>query len=72
MTVCPGRVQGELVKLGHPIAVSTVWQMLHDAGIDPAPRHTGPTWKQFLTIRARGILAADSSMWILCSPQLPD
>ena len=31
------RVQGELVKLGHPIAASTVWQLLHDAGIDPHP-----------------------------------
>ena len=33
------RVQGELVKLGHPIAASTVWQILHVAGIEPAPRH---------------------------------
>ena len=49
------RVQGELVKLGHPIASSTVWQILHAAGIDPAPRRTGPTWKQFLTAQARGI-----------------
>jgi putative transposase len=39
------RVQGELVKLGHSIAASTVWQILHDAGMDPAPRRTGPTWK---------------------------
>ena len=53
------RVQGELVKLGHPIAASTVWQILHDAGINPAPRRAGPTWKQFLTAQARGILAAD-------------
>jgi putative transposase len=53
------RVQGELVKLGHPIAASTVWQILHDAGIGPAPRRTGPTWKQFLNAQARGILAAD-------------
>ncbi len=53
------RVQGELVKLGHPIAASTVWQILHDAGIGPAPRRTGPTWKQFLTVPARSILAVD-------------
>ena len=53
------RVQGELVRLGHRIAASTVWQILHTAGIDPAPRRTGPTWKQFLTAQARGILAAD-------------
>ena len=53
------RVQGELVRLGHPIAASTVWQILHAAGIDPAPRRAGPTWNQFLTAQARGILAAD-------------
>jgi transposase InsO family protein len=53
------RVQGELVKLGHPIAASTVWQILHNAGIDPAPRRTGPTWKQFLAAQVRGILAVD-------------
>ena len=52
------RVQGELVKLGHQIAASTVWQILHDAGIYPAPRRACPTWKQFLTAQARGILAA--------------
>jgi putative transposase len=53
------RVQGELVRLGHQIAASTVWQILHDAGLGPAPRRTGPTWKQFLTAQAHGILAAD-------------
>jgi putative transposase len=53
------RVPGELVRLGHPIAASTVWQILHDAGLDPAPRRTGPAWKQFLKTQARGILAAD-------------
>jgi putative transposase len=53
------RVQGELVRLGHSIAASTVWQILHDAGIDPAPRRSGLTWKQFLTAQASGILAAD-------------
>ena len=53
------RVQGELIRLGHQIAASTVWQILHDAGIDPAPRRTGPTWKQFLTAQARGIIAVN-------------
>ena len=52
-------MQGELVRLGYPIAASTVSQILHDAGIDPAPRRAGPSWQQFLTAQARGILAAD-------------
>jgi putative transposase len=53
------RVQGELVNLGHQSAASTVWQILHNAGIDPAPRRSGPAWKQFLTTQARGVIAAD-------------
>ena len=53
------RVKGEFVRLGHPIAASTVWQILHDAGIDPAPRRAGPTWRQFLTAQARGMIAVD-------------
>jgi len=52
-------VQGELVRLGHRIAASTVWQILHDAGIDPAPRRSGPTWRQFLTAQAQAVLAVD-------------
>jgi hypothetical protein len=52
-------VQGELVRLGYRIAASTVWQIMHAGGIGPAPRRTGPTWKQFLTAQARGVLAAD-------------
>ena len=53
------RVQGELVRLGHRIAASTVWQILHDAGIDPAPRRSGPSWRQFLTTQAKAVLAVD-------------
>jgi putative transposase len=53
------RVQGELVRLGHRIAASTVWQILHDAGIGPAPRRSGPTWRQFLTAQAQAVLAVD-------------
>jgi transposase InsO family protein len=53
------RIQGELAGLGHPIASSTVWQIMHAAGIDPAPRRTGPSWREFLTAQAEGIIAAD-------------
>lgn len=53
------RVQGELAGLGYAIAPSTVWEILHAAGIDPAPQRSGPTWHQFLTAQAHGIIAAD-------------
>ena len=53
------RIQGELVGLGHQIAASTVWQLLHQAGVDPAPRRAGPSWKQFLTAQAQTMLACD-------------
>jgi transposase InsO family protein len=53
------RIHGELAKLGVMIAPSTVWEILHAAGIYPAPRRSGPTWRQFLTAQAAGILAVD-------------
>jgi putative transposase len=53
------RIHGELMKLGVTVAESTVWEILHAAGIDPAPRCAGPTWRQFLHGQASGILAVD-------------
>jgi hypothetical protein len=53
------RSQGELVGLGHSVAASTVWTILKDAGLDPAPRRAGPTWRQFLSAQAHAILAID-------------
>jgi hypothetical protein len=41
------------------VAPSTVWEILHATGIDPAPRRAGPTWRQFLHAQADGILAVD-------------
>ena len=53
------RIHGELTKLGIAVAPSTVWKILRAAGIDPAPRRAGPTWRQFLHAQAAGILAVD-------------
>jgi transposase InsO family protein len=53
------RIQGELIGLGHQVAASTVWTILKSAGLAPAPRRTGPTWRQFLAAQAHAILAID-------------
>ena len=53
------RIHGELTGLGYKLAPSTVWQILKDAGIDPAPRRAGQTWRAFLAGQAKTILAAD-------------
>ena len=53
------RIHGELTKLGVRVAASTIYEILRTAGIDPAPRRNGPTWRQFLHAQAAGILAAD-------------
>src|SRR6266542_1473241 len=53
------RIHGELTRLGDTVAPSTVWLLLNRAGIDPAPRRAGLTWRQFLSAQAQGILACD-------------
>jgi transposase InsO family protein len=53
------RIHGELAGLGHNLAPSTVWRILKDAGIDPAPRRAGQTWRAFLEAQAKTILAVD-------------
>jgi hypothetical protein len=53
------RIHGELTKLGVRVAPSTVYEILRAAGIDPAPRRAGPTWRQFLQAQAAGIVAVD-------------
>jgi transposase len=55
------RVHGELLVLGVKVAASTVWEILKDAGIDPAPQRTSDTWATFLRCQAHAILAAEFS-----------
>ena len=69
------RIPGELTKLGLAGAPSTVQEILHAAGIRPAPRRPGPTWRQFLAAQAAGILAvgflhADTVLLTLCVPRI--
>lgn len=53
------RLHGELLTLGVKVAPSTVWEILRDAGIDPAPDRVTTTWTQFLRSQADALLAAD-------------
>ena len=53
------RIHGELLVLGITIAASTVWQILKDAGVDPAPERTSTTWSAFLRSQAEVLLACD-------------
>jgi putative transposase len=53
------RIHGEMNGLGYSVAPSTVWQILKDAGIDPAPCRAADTWRRFLASQAATILAAD-------------
>jgi hypothetical protein len=53
------RIQGELAGLGIRIAASTVWSILQQAGIKPAPRRSSETRSEFLRAQASGIVACD-------------
>ncbi len=53
------RIHGELRRLGHRIAASTVWKILRDNGREPTPNRTGPTWSQFISSQAHALVATD-------------
>jgi putative transposase len=53
------RIHGELLVLGINIAASTVWEILGQAGIDPASERTSATWVSFLRSQADVLLACD-------------
>jgi transposase InsO family protein len=53
------RIQGELVGLGLKLAASTVWTILKEARIEPAPRRLEQSWTEFLRAQAASILECD-------------
>lgn len=53
------RIQGELVGLGISLAASTVWAILREAGIGPAPQRAEASWREFLRRHAASILECD-------------
>ena len=53
------RIHGELVRLGHRVAASTVWKVLRTAGVDPARDRTGPGWAEFIRSQATAVVATD-------------
>ena len=52
-------MHGELLTLGVKVAASTVWEILKDAGSDPAPERASSTWAAFLRSQADVLLACD-------------
>ncbi len=53
------RIHGELAALGIKVAASTVWEILREHGIPPAPERASTTWADFLRSQADALLACD-------------
>jgi len=53
------RIHGEMHRLGHRIAASTIWKILRDAGREPTPDRNGPSWSEFIASQAHAVIATD-------------
>jgi putative transposase len=53
------RIKGELQGLGIIVSTTTIRTILRRAGLGPAPRRDGPTWRQFPSAQAKGVVACD-------------
>jgi putative transposase len=61
------RIQGELVGLGVKLAASTVWMILKEAGIEPAPRRLELSWSESYERKPRASSNATSALSTRCS-----
>ena len=53
------RICGELAKLGLNVSPTSIRRLLARARLGPAPRRTGPSWREFLRAQAASIVACD-------------
>jgi hypothetical protein len=53
------RISGELGRLGCRVSPTTIRRLLARAGLGPAPRRSGPGWREFLRAQAASIVACD-------------
>jgi putative transposase len=62
------RIHGELVGLGIVLSPSSVWNILHGHGVEPAPRRASVGWREFLRQQAAAILECDfftvETLWL--------
>src|SRR6266581_2619364 len=53
------RICGELTKLGFIVSATSIRRLLARAGLEPAPRRSGLSWREFLRAQAASIVACD-------------
>ncbi len=53
------RICGELAKLGLRVSPTSIRRLLAHAKLEPAPRRSGPSWREFLRAQAASIVASD-------------
>ena len=53
------RICGELAKLGLNVSPTSIRRLLAQAKLEPAPRRSGQSWREFLRAQAASIVACD-------------
>jgi putative transposase len=53
------RICGELGKLGLRVLPTSIRRLIARANLEPAPRRSGPSWREFLRAQAASIVACD-------------